>query len=116
MKGCIYNNAECVATECIDTTLVTKNLNYCCCRADLCNREYKWIPVVTNPPDVFNHVTPESNIFMTVALIVSSVLVVIGLFIIFFWRHRKQSMFNEIPTVSTLLDVELLVIYILNTS
>lgn len=100
MKGCFSNPSECNTTECIDTSLGTKNnLNYCCCRANLCNREHKWIPMVTNPPDIVNHAAPESNIFVTVALVVSCSVLIMCSFGTFIWRHRKQSMFNEIPTI-----------------
>ncbi|XP_058816500.1 activin receptor type-2A [Topomyia yanbarensis] len=100
MKGCFLNPSDCNNTECVDTSHGTKNnLNYCCCRANMCNREHKWVPVVTKPPDVIHHVTPETNIVLTAAIIVNIMVLVFGVGFTFFWRHRKQSMFNEIPTI-----------------
>lgn len=38
MKGCFSNPNDCNRTECIDTTMGTKNnLNYCCCKVNMCN-------------------------------------------------------------------------------
>lgn len=100
LKGCFTNPSECNNTECIDTSLSIKNnLNYCCCRANMCNREHKWIPVVTTPPHLDEHVTQETSLILTTALVVSILMLFMGLFGTFFWRHRKQSMFNEIPTI-----------------
>lgn len=100
MKGCFTNPSECNNTECIDTTLGTKNLNYCCCRANMCNREHKWIPEATKPPEQITNNVPHEATFNFVWLTMSvslAILVVFGAYM--FFRHRKPSMFNEIPTV-----------------
>lgn len=100
MKGCFTNPSECNNTECIDTTLGTKNLNYCCCRANMCNREHKWIPEATKPPEqITNNVQPEPYSYgLWIGLSISMVFCVMVVLYGFF-RARKPSMFNEIPTI-----------------
>lgn len=100
MKGCFSNPNDCNGTECIDTTMGTKNnLNYCCCRLSMCNREHRWVPNVTNAPEPVNPVPPESSSVIVVASVVTGTLALCSMIVIFVLRRRKQSMFNEIPTV-----------------
>lgn len=100
MKGCFSNPNDCNRTECIDTTMGTKNnLNYCCCKVNMCNQEYRWAPNVTVPPDPVVPVQQESTNIWLVCAFVTVFLVAAGVLVIFFVKRRKQSMFNEIPTV-----------------
>lgn len=98
MKGCFLNPSECNNTECIDNSLGTKNLNYCCCRANMCNREHRWVPITTKSPEVISHDAPETNLAWLIALVSTCliILAVLGLFLLY--QRTKQSMFNEIPT------------------
>lgn len=100
MKGCFSNPNDCNGTECIDTTMGTKNnLNYCCCRLSMCNKEHRWVPNVTNAPEPITPVQPESGSVVMVAAAVTGTLVLISAAVAFVLRRRKQSMFNEIPTI-----------------
>lgn len=100
MKGCFNNPSDCNGTECIDTTMGTKNnLNYCCCRVNMCNREHRWVPNVTNAPEPFNPVPPETGSAVVVASVLTGTLALCTMIVVFVLRRRKQSMFNEIPTI-----------------
>lgn len=103
MKGCFISPTECNNTECIDTTTdMKKNLNYCCCRGSMCNKEQRWVPVATKAPKVIHSPEKESKMPLIVAIALISML--IGLFLLTFCyvKHQKDPMFNEIPTVSSL--------------
>lgn len=103
MKGCFSNPNDCNGTECIDTTMGTKNnLNYCCCRLSMCNKEHRWVPNVTNAPEPITPMQQESGSFMMVAVVVTVILFVLSGFVALACRQRKPSMFNEIPTVRKL--------------
>uniref|UniRef100_A0AAG5DVI6 Serine/threonine-protein kinase receptor n=1 Tax=Anopheles atroparvus TaxID=41427 RepID=A0AAG5DVI6_ANOAO len=100
MKGCFANPTDCNHTECVDTsTDMKKNLNFCCCRGNLCNKEHKWVPISTKAPEVVQSVDAEQNVFMILIIALASfVLALVGLGL-YYITNQKQSMFNEIPTV-----------------
>uniref|UniRef100_A0A182T9D9 receptor protein serine/threonine kinase n=1 Tax=Anopheles maculatus TaxID=74869 RepID=A0A182T9D9_9DIPT len=100
LKGCFMNPTECNNTECIDTTANSKkNLNYCCCRGSLCNREHKWIPEATKAPEVLPSANPESNLPLVLSLTIVSFFAAFLLMSWVYCMHHKQAMFNEIPTL-----------------
>uniref|UniRef100_A0A2M3Z7L2 Serine/threonine-protein kinase receptor n=1 Tax=Anopheles braziliensis TaxID=58242 RepID=A0A2M3Z7L2_9DIPT len=100
MKGCFISPTECNNTECIDTsTDMKKNLNYCCCRGSMCNKEQRWVPVATKAPKVIH--SPEKESKMPLIIVIALISMLIGLFLLTFCyvKHQKDPMFNEIPTV-----------------
>ncbi|XP_050087772.1 activin receptor type-2A [Anopheles aquasalis] len=100
MKGCFITPTECNNTECIDTTTdMKKNLNYCCCRGSMCNKEQRWVPVATKAPKVIH--SPEKESKMPLIIMIAFISMLIGLFLLTFCyvKHQKDPMFNEIPTV-----------------
>ncbi|XP_035919582.1 activin receptor type-2A [Anopheles stephensi] len=100
LKGCFMNPTECNNTECIDTTANSKkNLNYCCCRGSLCNKEHKWIPEATKAPEVLPSVEKVSSLTLVVSLTLVSFFAAFLLMSWVYCIHHKQAMFNEIPTV-----------------
>lgn len=100
MKGCFSNPNDCNRTECIDTTMGTKNnLNYCCCKINMCNQEYRWAPNVTAAPEPVVPVRQESSNILLVSCFVTFVLMLLVSLVAFVLKRRKQSMFNEIPTI-----------------
>ncbi|XP_011303317.1 activin receptor type-2A-like [Fopius arisanus] len=46
MKGCFYNNQECYnKIECVENNVNRKKqMLFCCCDGDMCNRNYNWDP------------------------------------------------------------------------
>uniref|UniRef100_A0A182P6U7 receptor protein serine/threonine kinase n=1 Tax=Anopheles epiroticus TaxID=199890 RepID=A0A182P6U7_9DIPT len=100
LKGCFTNPSECNNTECIDTaTFAKKNLNYCCCRGSMCNREHKWIPEATKAPESVQSVPKDTSVMMIVFIALGSACIAIVALGVLFLTHQKQAMFNEIPTV-----------------
>uniref|UniRef100_U5EVS8 Serine/threonine-protein kinase receptor n=1 Tax=Corethrella appendiculata TaxID=1370023 RepID=U5EVS8_9DIPT len=102
MKGCFIENEACNQTDCIDSNYASKtNLNFCCCKTNLCNREHKWIPKPTEAPIQDSQPIPAASepFYMIIAFtaIFTMITIFIGLF--FFCKNRRPAMFREIPTV-----------------
>ncbi|XP_052861240.1 activin receptor type-2A [Anopheles cruzii] len=100
MKGCFTNPSECNNTECIDTTTdIKKNLNYCCCRGSMCNKEHRWVPVATKAPEVMQAANKDTNMVIFIVIGLASSVIALAALLIYYVTHQKQAMFNEIPTV-----------------
>lgn len=53
MKGCFTHNTECMNTECVDHAQIQeKKINFCCCKGNLCNADFKWVPTTTVATEV----------------------------------------------------------------
>lgn len=102
LKGCFSNNVACNQSECIDYSSVrNKNLNFCCCKTDMCNTDHKWIPTSTEAIDIATTPPKEDEsillpIILVVIITVISCATVIG---IYCYRQKKHAMFNEVPQI-----------------
>lgn len=104
-------------------------MNFCCCIGHMCNSNFKYIPTTTKAPKIgaienrkieielielkghfillifitFVASKPdEINLLLIVGIVCGVAFVVVILFgIAFFYRNKKNAMFNVIPTVST---------------
>ncbi|XP_058127838.1 activin receptor type-2A-like [Anopheles ziemanni] len=100
MKGCFTHPTDCNHTECVDTsTDMRKNLNFCCCRGNLCNKEQKWVPISTKAPELAESVAAEANWPIILVISLTSFVIALILLWAYYFTHQKQAMFNEIPTV-----------------
>lgn len=102
MKGCFTGNT-CEKTECVDT-LATRKLNFCCCTGHMCNTNYKLEPKTVAPKveekNIHQEPAEELNIFLVIGIGCGVAFVVSVLFgIALFYRNKKNTLFNEIPTV-----------------
>ena len=54
LKGCFVNNIDCYdQMECVEKREEPKkNLLFCCCEGDMCNRNFTWDPVPSQPPTI----------------------------------------------------------------
>lgn len=106
MKGCFVNANDCHQTECIDWEPERQNnKKFCCCTGNMCNVNHKWIPTTTTTTIRTTEVEPnDDNGIVTLIVSIVGPLVVIfaGIGCYLYYRNRKQSRFNEVPTVSIL--------------
>lgn len=51
-QGCFLNNMECYdKPKCVEKRPESKkNLNFCCCEGDMCNKDFAWEPALLPPP------------------------------------------------------------------
>lgn len=122
MKGCFTNNEQCNRGQCVANDPSLKKVLFCCCNEDLCNQEHTWVPslpVIAEdselvvlllfaylgtkllPLTVLEPYEEPTSPFWTVFFSSASVL---GAFVIvllvLYYRKRKPTSFNEVPTVS----------------
>lgn len=110
MKGCFIFHDNCDQKDCIDYKF-EKNAgkNFCCCRHDMCNRDFKWQPTPTEASTTEDLVPEETAEFLndTTKWIFASILLLtlIGFCMAskYYFSHRKQ--FNELPTMEPELSV-----------
>lgn len=102
MKGCFTENQICNQTECIDANSANskKNMKFCCCTGDLCNKNHMWIPVTTEFPEFETPVPSEKSgetliLVLIVITIVTTALCICTASIIY---KNRRSAFNQIPT------------------
>lgn len=102
MKGCFTDSVECNQTECISSSALKNNMFFCCCKGSLCNTEHKWIPTTTSATEIEvpkENVANDNTLYVTIACLVLTALIVFLVGGLLFYRKRKQAMFNEIPTI-----------------
>ncbi|XP_014240288.1 activin receptor type-2B [Cimex lectularius] len=101
LKGCFLNNNECSGhSRCVESTW--KELMFCCCEGNMCNRDFYWEP--TPPTPTQNTIPGERIALNTVSPVLLTLLPVVLLsiaFVILCWvyRNKKGSYFNEVPTM-----------------
>uniref|UniRef100_A0A8D9EN31 receptor protein serine/threonine kinase n=1 Tax=Cacopsylla melanoneura TaxID=428564 RepID=A0A8D9EN31_9HEMI len=101
MKGCFLNNMECYdKPKCVEKRPESKkNLNFCCCEGDMCNKDFAWEPVPLPPP--MNNTTPIATDSHPVIIFLYTMLPVFALIIpimLCFWYYRQRklgSYFNQ---------------------
>lgn len=108
MKDCFISQ-DCDQHECIDNEFNRTSNNFCCCKDDMCNSKFKWIPVYketsTTPADE-NEDELESNDKTKYVLASCLLLSLVGFCFAFkFFYHRKNGIFNEIPTMEPELSI-----------
>lgn len=102
MKGCFTENQICNQSECVDSNSANskKNMKFCCCSGNMCNKQHKWIPITTELPEPAPPVTtPKSGETLIIVLILIT-LVTSGLCICtasIIYKNRRSA-FNQIPT------------------
>ncbi|XP_036234301.1 activin receptor type-2B isoform X1 [Bactrocera oleae] len=106
MKGCFTDMHECNQTECITSMEPRQNkLYFCCCKGSMCNREHKWIPTTTEATTQVpkEKTTDNTNVIYVVvcAVVFVCLALLLAPFAFCYYRKRKPSNFNEIPTNET---------------
>ncbi|XP_059487863.1 activin receptor type-2A isoform X2 [Neocloeon triangulifer] len=102
MKGCFIKNHDCYdKSTCVARGKSgDKDLYFCCCEGDLCNKEFIYTPRPTNEPTVLAPhdaalENPSSQIIFSVGLgVVIVALIVLGVFATY--RCRKMRSFNQL--------------------
>jgi activin receptor type-2B len=110
MKDCFIFHENCEQSECIDTDYNKTTGNFfCCCKHDMCNDNFEYKPVYkeTTTVPIDEHEEVESDTDKTKWILASFlVLSLVGFCFAFkFIYQRKQSIFNEIPTMDPELSV-----------
>lgn len=101
MKGC-FTDTSCNNTECIDIS-GPKKTNFCCCIGNRCNSEFRLVTTTsTKAPEKEEFTTESREMSMPIiALICVAAAFVVSVMFggVYFYKSKKASMFNEIPTV-----------------
>ncbi|XP_066600367.1 activin receptor type-2B [Prorops nasuta] len=110
LKGCFLDAAECYdQADCVERNPDTKNgLLFCCCDGDMCNQNFTWRPLPTQPPSVVHEYEDDSKTEQQVITLILSIIIPIVIlafalpFLYWCYRHRKLAYFNEVPTLEPL--------------
>nr|CAH0110600.1 unnamed protein product [Daphnia galeata] len=106
-KGCFLNNFACYnQSKCVgQKEEPRKNLLFCCCEGDYCNREFSWEPLATETPPKNQGAPPlrsalEKPILNTLMYTLVPIVAITFMVVIGYWMYRRQRMayFNELPT------------------
>lgn len=102
MKGCFTDQA-CNNTECLATP-TTKKVNFCCCTGNLCNQRFRLAPPTTTKAPEMGELPaqPKEMSAVIIVFICCAAAFVVGVMFlgVYFYKSKKASLFNEIPTVS----------------
>lgn len=102
MKGC-FTDPGCNNTECIGTSS-PKRVNFCCCTGNRCNQRFHLVPATTTKtPEMGELPTqPKEMSPVIIVFICCAAAFVVGVMFlgVYFYKSKKASLFNEIPTVS----------------
>ncbi|KAF7266890.1 hypothetical protein GWI33_019819 [Rhynchophorus ferrugineus] len=102
LKGCFLNTEDCYdQNACVDKSTSPKNnLLFCCCEGDMCNTNFTWAPVPTEPPPPTAIPTIEaSNSFeLMIILGFGAVIIIMGVVLWMIMRARNKHNFNGLPT------------------
>ncbi|KAJ6649448.1 Activin receptor type-2B [Pseudolycoriella hygida] len=99
LQGC-FNNVSCNNTECVSDGPTRNNVNYCCCRGNMCNSKFKYVPLRPSPEELEAPPSdkPNENLVIVIAVCCAVDIVLVSLGGIFFYRNRKTAMFTQVPT------------------
>lgn len=101
MKGC-FTDTGCNNTECVDNSN-PKKVNFCCCTGHMCNSQFKLVATTTKAPEIEGLAPPPKVISMGLMMLLIGCGVIFVISVLFagayFWKNKKNAMFNEIPTV-----------------
>ncbi|CAG9823217.1 unnamed protein product [Phaedon cochleariae] len=103
LKGCFTSSEQCSDNEkCVEKTFSPKkNLLFCCCKGNRCNKNYSWDPQPTEAPPPTTAVPinelSEHKIYYYILIIV-----VVGCVILlggagYLWTRRHKHYFNGLP-------------------
>ncbi|XP_030748861.1 activin receptor type-2A [Sitophilus oryzae] len=103
LKGCFLNSEDCYGQRsCVDKTFSPKNnFNYCCCEGDMCNANFSWVPVPTEPPPpstAVPTVEASNTIYYVIGSIAVGLLLLLSIVCFLFWKSRDKRYFNGLPT------------------
>ncbi|GAB6032062.1 hypothetical protein CHUAL_010428 [Chamberlinius hualienensis] len=104
MKGCWLNHVACYdKRECVETREEPKKqLYFCCCEGDLCNRNMSYEPIkFIHEPGVKNKTIYNSGSVINILLYTVLPLVSISLLVaLVFWLYRQRRLhdFDQVPT------------------
>lgn len=102
MKGCFTENQICNQTECVDSNSANskKNMKFCCCSGNMCNKEHKWIPITTELPHSAEPAEHFKSGETLIIILIVITMVTTGLCFCtasLIYKNRRSS-FNQIPT------------------
>lgn len=101
MKGC-FTDTSCNNTECVDNS-IPKKVNFCCCSGHMCNSQFKLLPTTTKAPEIEGLAPPPKDFTMVIVVLIccGAAFVMSVLFGgVYFYKSKKNALFNEIPTVN----------------
>lgn len=100
MKGCFFHS-ECGQSRCVEKSNAKKDLMFCCCDGNMCNREFSWDPAPPPPPDKNPEKTPPQNVNNVILILLVVILILFFVFPLLYYilRRKKSSYFNEVPTM-----------------
>lgn len=110
MKDCFIFHENCDQNECVDSEYNKTGDNYfCCCKHEMCNQKFEWVPVYKESPTTPTE-EPVENIEANDAskYILASCLLLslVGFCFAFKYLYqRKTGIFNEIPTMEPELSI-----------
>ncbi|KAJ1520821.1 hypothetical protein ONE63_003912 [Megalurothrips usitatus] len=103
LKGCFLNNMECYdQPRCVEKREgPEKDMFFCCCEGDMCNREFTWEPTPAPPPTQRAPTTAANQEFKYILMILLMMMVVAVCTAISYWFYRRHKLayFNEVPTM-----------------
>lgn len=108
LKGCFLNNIDCYdQPKCVEKREEPKKqLMFCCCEGNMCNRNFTWEPAPTPPPTPQPKSVRSSSqqVWNTLlyTLLPFGVITVTCAACYWFYRKRKIPYFNEVPTIEPL--------------
>lgn len=106
VKGCFLDNKDCYDRQhCVEKSSDRKKqLFFCCCDGNLCNKNFSWDPQPTPPPphvvqEYEPHPNADEQLYTLVILISVPALLLVVIIIcasLYFYRRKKMRYFNEV--------------------
>ncbi|XP_046735488.1 activin receptor type-2A isoform X1 [Diprion similis] len=114
LKGCFLDNKDCYdKAQCIEKRNERTKLFFCCCDGNMCNQNYTWDPTQSplqtddDHPDGEREPVPvnDEQHYITIVVSVSIPMLLLAFILLslyWFYRQRKLTYFNEVPTLEPL--------------
>jgi activin receptor type-2B len=111
MKDCMIIGVEhCDEHECIDYSMEKRkqNMNFCCCQANFCNKQFVWNPKPTEAPSTEfpppeNEPEDDATKWIWASFLLLSL---VGFCAVSkYVYHQRKQIFNELPTMEPELSV-----------
>merc|ERR1719319_317275 len=101
-KQCL-NKTECVSTsQAGEGKGDRRDVHFCCCHGDLCNKEFQWAPAAPPPPAPEPPAlapAPSTLTLLLYTLVPLLVLAVIVGAVAYVYQHRKQARFSSLSSL-----------------